>query len=378
MGIYNPLAPTGLDQSLIPVEVRAKYYEEVLLTTDFTPFMGEQPSSAIQVAYKKMGTGSTLAVPFSKEIDYKNPIKGNFAQISGKGQILQFYEDTITVGLQSFVDGIQGIQFLNLDTPVDVFDAMKPKLQIAHRRNIIYSLLQSATIGNYTNFANGPVADRVVYAAPSNAPIYNANIQTALDAMAANTSAYNSSGLSVAHIRKLRDMAIYGGTSFEHEKRISPIMLSTMKGGWVPTYIYLMDTPSYRSLVQDTLWSGYFTRGTIESTVNQPSGLKGAFFKGLIDNVEIYECPELGNFQQASAVNASTFSWNLFMGAQAFFLLWGEQPWFSLEYRNHRTVAEMAMMEIRGQKPLMFPSFNNNQITVENGIIHSFINITGL
>lgn len=376
MGAFNPLVPTGLDQSLIPVEVRQKYYEEVLLTTDFTPFMGEQPTAAIQVGYKKMGSGSTLNVPFSREIDYTNPIMGNFAQFSGKGQILKFYDDTVQVQLQGFGDGLQGVQFMNLDTPVDIFDAMKPKLQIAHRRNIVFSLLKAATIDAYPNFANGPVADRVVYAAPANAPIYNANITTALNAMSGNTSAYNSSGLSVAHIRKLRDYAIYGGTSFEHEKRISPVMLATSKGAWVPTYIYLMDTPSYRSLVTDPEWANYFTRGTIESAINQPSGLKGAFYKGLIDNVEIYECPELGKFQQT--VNNTLFSWNLFVGAQAWFLLWGEQPWFSLEYRNHRTIVEMMMMEIRGQKTLMFPSFNNEAVTVENGLIHSFVNIQGL
>src|SRR6266403_3744738 len=317
MGAFNPLGPTGLDQSLIPVEVRVKYYEEVLLSTDLTPFMGAQPSSAIQVEYKKMGTGSTLSVPFSKEIDYKNPIKGNFAQISGKGQNLQFYEDQVSVDMLSLADKLQGIQFMNLETPVDVFDALKPKLQTAHRRNIVYSLIQSATTGNYPNFANGPVADRVIYSAPVNAPIYNANIQTSLDAMAGNTSAYNSSGLSVNLIRKLRDYAIGGGISFENEKRISPIMLATSKNAWVPTYVYLMNTPSYRSLCQDPLFSGQFTRGIIESVINQPSLLKGAFYKGMIDNVEIYECPELGNFQQKSSNLASTFSWNLFMGAQA-------------------------------------------------------------
>jgi hypothetical protein len=373
MGAFSPLLPTGLDQDLVPLEVRSKYYEEILFTTDFTPFMGEQPTAAIQVGYKKMGSGDTLNVPFKKEIDYKNPIKGNFAQISGKGQLIEFYSDGVTVELQAIPDVLPGVQFMNLDSPVAVFDAMKPTLQIAHKRNIVYSLLKSATIDAYPDFDVGPVADRVIYSGVN----YNANIQTALDSM--NTgSAYNQNGLSVALIRKMRDYAIYGGTSFEHEKRISPIYMATEKGAWVPTYVYLMDTPSYRSLCQDPDWKGYFTRGTIESTVNQPSGLKGAFFKGLIDNVEIYECPELGNFQQQTTNGAHKFSWNLFLGAQAFYLLWGEMPWFSPEWSNHRTIVEMAMLEIRGQKSLKYPSFNNPGVTVENGIIHSFVNITGL
>ena len=373
---YTPLAPTALDTGLIPSSVRKKYFEEVLLTTDFTRFMGAQPSSVIQIGYQEMGAGATLAIPFSREIDYKNPIIGNFSQISGKGQNIKFYSDNITVERRAQVDKLDSIQFMNLDTPIDIYDALKPMLQKAHRRDIVYSLLKSATIDAYPDFAGGPVTDRVIYSAPSNAPIYNASITTALTAMANNTSAYNSSGLSVAHIRKLRDYAMYGGTTFEKEKRISPADLAMSKGAWVPTYIYLMDTPSYRSLTQDPAWNLYFTRGTIESTLDQPSGLKGAFYKGMIDNVEIYECPELGNFQQAVA--GSNFAWNLFVGAQAWYLLWGKQPWFAIERSNMETNIEMAMLEIRGQKPLKFSSFSNEAVSIENGMIHSFINITNL
>jgi hypothetical protein len=368
---FNPLLPSGLDQGLIPVEVRAKYYEEVLLITDLRHYMGANPMSAIQVAYKKMGSGDTYTVPFSKEIDYKNPIKGNFSQISGKGQILDFYSDQVTVEFQSLPDKIQAIQFMQLDTPVDVFDALKPKLINAHTRNIVYELLKSGTTQAYPVLAaQGPVASRVAYGSQ----VYpgNGQIQTGIDSMQAGP-AYNQDGLSVAKIRQLRDWAIYGGISFEFEKRISPAMLTVEKGGWVPTYIYLMDTPSYTALCQDPAWNLYFTRGTIESAINQPSGLKGAFFKGMIDNIEIYECPELGNFQQKSTNAAITVSWNLFMGAQAFLMVWGEMPWFNVEFSNHRTVAEMAMMEIRGQKSLMFPSFNNPAVTVENGLIHHFV-----
>jgi hypothetical protein len=370
---FNPLLPTGLDQNLIPVEVRAKYYEEVLLVTDLRHYMGANPMSAIQVAYKKMGSGDTYTVPFSKEIDYKNPVTGNFSQISGTGQVLDFYSDTLTVQFQSLVDKIQAIQFMQLDTPVEVFDALKPKLINAHTRNIVYQLLKSGTTQAYPNLAtSGPVASRAIYG--SQAYPGNGFIQTGINSMTAGT-AYNQDGLSVAGIRQLRDYAIYGGTSFEFEKRISPAMLTVEKGGWVPTYIYLMDTPSYTALTQDPDWKGYFTRGTIESTINQPSGLKGAFFKGMIDNVEIYECPELGNFQQNSTDDTITVSWNLFMGAQAFLMTWGELPWFFIEYSNMHTVAEMAMMEIRGQKSLKFPSFNNPAVTVENGLIHHFVSI---
>lgn len=380
MGAYQPLPPTGLDKDLVPVEVRKEFFRETLLNTNLTPYMGRDPMSAIQVDYKKMGTGSTLNVPFLDEIDYKNPIKGNFAQVSGKGQNIQFYSDTVTVGFQALSVKLPGIQFMEIDTPIPMMPQMRPLVERAQQQNIVYELLKSATLDLYTDssgaLVGGPVADRVLYAAPAANPIYQNTIAAALNAMAANTSAYNSSGLSVAGIRKMRDLAILGGTSYRHERRISPIALSTMRGGWVPTYVYLMGTTSYRSLNQDPDWKNYYTRGTIESSINQPSGLRGAFYKGLIDNIEVYECPELEEFTQESG--NSKFGWNLFMGAQAFYLLWGDKPWFKQEYSNMGLQVELAIMEIRGQKALQYPSKNNPQVLVENGLIHSFVNITGL
>lgn len=372
---YNPLLPTGLDQALIPYEVRAEYFREVLTTTNLSRWMGKTPLNIIQIDNKEMGSGSTLAIPFSPEIDYKNPIKGNFAQVSGKGQTLKFYEDTVSVTFQSFADKLPGLQFMQLDTPVKIYDALKPKLVTAHTRNIVFDLLRSATIGAYPNFTNsGPTINRVIYG--SQPYPGDGFIQTGINSMTAG-SAYNQDGLSVEKIRKLRDYAIQGGATYEAEKRISPTSLTTHEGAWVATYVYLMDTISYRSLANDPAWAGYFTRGTIEST-NQPSGLSGAYYKGMIDNVMIYECPELANFQQNATGDATRVSWNMLIGAQAWFLLWGKEPWFDMEYSNMRNNVEMAMMEIRGQKALMFPSFSNPNVLVENGIIHHFVEITGL
>lgn len=372
---YDPLLPTGVDKLLIPYEVRAKYFEEVLTTTNLSRWMGATPLSVIQTDRKEMGSGSTLAIPFSSEIDYENPIVGDFAQLSGKGETLKFYEDTVRVQSQSFVDKMQGVRFMKLDTPVDVFNALKPRLTIAHQRNIVSSLLKSATTLAYPNFAaSGPTINRVIYGAK--AYPNDGFIQTGINSMNGG-AAYNQDGLSVAGIRKLRDYAIQGGATFEADKRISPTSLKTHEGAWVATYIYFMDTTSYRSLNNDPAWSGYYTRGTIESSY-QPSGLSGAFFKGMIDNVMIYEVPELGKLQQKSTDQAITVAWNMLVGAQAWFLLWGRPPEFEVEWSNFRNNIEMAVMEIRGQKSLMLPSKSNPAVSVENGIIHHFVSITGL
>lgn len=366
----------GFDNALIPVEVRNKYFEEVLLLSPLSVFMGDSPESIIQVLYKKDGTGPTSTFSFSRELDYKNIIFG-YDQISGKGQNLAFYEDTISVNQGAIVDVIKGIQLTQLVTPIDIYNAMKPKLQTAHKRNIVYSILQSATTAYCPNNAGiigttGPVASRAIYGVPGHTA-YNANPQTAIAAMDGHTP--TTAGLSVAGIRALRDLAITGGQgvgSFETEKRISPFMLKSRDGFPSPFYAYFMDTASYASLQADSAWAGFYNRGVIEMP-NQPSSLMGSFFKGQIDNVMIYEVPELGNFQQTFT---NTVSWNLFCGAQAFGMMWHKEPWFTQEFTNHNTVVEMAMIEHRGQKAIMFPSFANTANNIENGLIHHFVQIS--
>ena len=376
MSVFTPgPGGNGYDAALIPVEVRNAYFEEILLLSPLSIFMGNSPEAVIQVLYKKDGTGPTSTFAFSRELDYKNIVYG-YDQISGKGQNLAFYEDTITVNQGALVDVIKGIQLTQLTTPIDIYNAMKPKLQTAHKRNIVYSLLQSATapytVGGGALGTTGPVTARVIYGVPG-VTAYNANPQTAIAAMSGHTPA--TAGLSVAGIRALRDQAIYGGVGvggFEAEKRISPFMLKNRDGFPSPFYAYFMDTPSYNSLQADNAWAGFYNRGVIEMP-NQPSSLVGSFFKGQIDNVMIYEVPELGNFQQTFTVTAS---WNMFCGAQAFGLMWHKEPWFTQEYTNHDTVVEMAMIEHRGQKAIMFPSFANTAVNIENGIIHHFVQIS--
>lgn len=375
MSAYTPgPGGNGYDNALIPIEVRNKYFEEVLLLSPLSAFMGDSPESVIQVLYKKDGTGPTSTFAFSREIDYKNTVMG-YDQISGKGQNLAFYEDTITVNQQALVDVIKGIQLTQLTTPIDIYNAMKPKLQNAHKRNIVYSLLKAAT-SDYCNAAgqigtSGPVSSRAIYGVPG-VTNYDANPHVAIAAMTGST--FDTAGLSVAGIRALRDLAITGGQgagSFEAEKRISPYMLKTRDGFPSPFYVYFMDTASYASLQKDDAWKSFYNRGVIEMP-NQPSSLVGSFFKGQIDNVLIYEVPELGNFQQTAT---NTVSWNLFCGAQAFGLMWHKQPWFTQEFTNHDTVVEMAMIEHRGQKAIKFPSFANTAVNIENGIIHHFVQI---
>jgi len=370
MGYVPANTPNAYDVNLIPVDVRAQYFTEQLLESPLSLFMGDSPDSVIQVLNIKNGSGTSTDFAFSKNIDYKNPVIG-YGQITGSGQTMKFFTDRITVQQQALADRLYGLELTSLTTPIDVYNRMKPLLQTAHQQNITYSLFKSATIDMYNIAAggNGPVQNRALYGGLEAS--YNASINAGVAALPAPTAA-GQGGITVAGIRLMRDKAIYGGTSFESEKRITPYMLKTEEGFASPYYVYFMDTPSYTSLQLDPAWSLYSSRG-FKEMANQPTALSGSFFKGQIDNILIYEVPELGNFQITAG--GQTASWNLFCGAQAFGLVWHKEPWFTQEWSNHRTVVEQAVIEIRGQKSIMFPSFSNPATLVENGIIHNFVRI---
>lgn len=360
---YNPELPNKFDSGLIPEKIRSRYFEEYLGLTPLSVFMGTGMNDAIQVFEMKAGEGMTYTVPFRKEMNYENPIEG-YNQAIGAAQQVEIYQDEIKLKFLRFVNGLMGKVLVKQMTPVEVYESLRPLLLNAQKRALVKSILDSATADLYDPTAQGPVNDRVVYANGT----YKGNINEAVATMGDPT--YDKSGLSVNHIRQLKALAVAGGHSFEKEARIRPIELSTKKGFPEEMYVYLMDSASYLSLCKDPEWSQQVTRGIMQNK-DQPEGLSGARYRGTIEGVMIYEAQELGRYQ----VGDGTVAWNLFLGAQAFGLCFGKRPWFEMEETDFKLNVEMASCEIRGQKALMFPSFQDSNKTVERGIIHSFVKI---
>ena len=282
---YTPALPNAFDESLIPFKVRNRYFEEYIGLSPLTFFMGTSPSSAIQVFETQNGEGLSYRVSFRKDLNYEKPVIG-FDQAAGAEQPIEIFEDEIKMNLQRFVDMVMGVALVRKMTPLEVLQALRPLLMNAQQRNLVKSILDSATTGLYTPTVggDGPQKDRVVYGGVN----YNAKIHAAVGTMTGAT--YDKSGLSVAHLRKLKSMAINGGTEFEKESRIKPMELRTKKGFPEELYVYLMDTDSYVSLSKDPEWKDFVYRGVIQSK-DQPEGLSGARYRGQVEGIMVYECP---------------------------------------------------------------------------------------
>lgn len=363
-----------INYNLIPKEVRAEFYEEYIGLTPISTFMGSSQSSIIQILEINKGSGLTKTIPFKREIDYKNPVIG-FDQLAGAEQQLTVYDDTIDVKMRRFADVLNGIALQKQATPVNLYEMLRPTLLTATKRNLVKSIFDTACAdaasgGLYNPATETPSIDRAIYAGVDEFP---ESINAGAAAMTAGATAAEN-GLSVDHIRQLKTWATQGGAAFENENKLRPYELKTREGFPEEMYVYLMDPGSYASLVRDPDWSAYFSNGQVR-TSDQPSGIYGGRFRGRIEDVMIYECPELGLYRNTSAEDI-TMAHNLFLGAQAFGLAWGQRPWFEMEMRDFNFNAAMAVCEIRGQKVWTFPSFQNNGTRVEHGLIHSFVRIS--
>lgn len=362
----SPNYTVSFSNDLVPFKVRSQYFEEYLGLTPLTVFMGTSPNDAIQLFEMQNGDGMSFRVGFRKELDYSSPIIG-FNQAAGSEQQVQIYSDEIKLDLLRFADSMMGVPFVKKLTPVDVFEALRPLLMNAQQRYLIQSILASATTGLYAPATQGPIQGRVVYGAGA----YNEVITTAVAAMGAATPA--ADGCSVAHLRKLKSIAIQGGETYEAESRIKPITIRSKRGFPEEVYVYLMDPNSYVSLSADPAWNQFMYRGVIQGD-DQPEGISGARYRGMVEGILVYECPELSKYRHTAA-GAKIAAWNLFLGAQAIGLCWARRPWFEMESRDFNLNQAMAVCEIRGQKAFTYTSFANPAKLAERGIIHSFVRI---
>ena len=372
----------SFDPKLIDTKISKAYLKEYVGESPLSPFMGSSPNRVIQLFEMDSGEGLSFRIGFRKDLNYQNPIIG-FDQAAGSEQPIQFFEDEIKVKLRRFVDILMGVPLVKLATPIAIFETLRPALLTTQRRNLVKSIFDAACapsntpndpgLYNAADGGTGPLVDRVIYAAANGggAASYQASIFAGVGGMGAATPA--ASGMSVMHIRNLKSYAVNGGIAYERESRIMPYESKAKKSFPEEHYVLFIDPNSYRSLAADPLWNQLMYRGVIQNA-DQPEALSGARYRGMIEGVLVYECPELARYRVVSG--GVTAAWNLFVGAQAFGICWAKHPWFEMESRDFNMNVAMAVSEMRGQKVFMFPSFQDPAALVERGMIHSFTRLT--
>jgi hypothetical protein len=373
---YVPVSPNAYDLSLMPPQIGADYFQEYLGLSNLSKFMGAGDESPIIVKSLELGDENRYASV--EDGDYEHPTV-DYDDREGSEETIKFTVDSITPRPQSFGRKLYFVDWTKILTPVDIFGQIRSRLLRVSQKNLIWSLLGSVAgnkvlptdQGIYNQANQKPGINRCNFAGVAYDPTW-AGINAGLAAMATGV-AYNQNGLSFKHLDQLKQLAEMGGMAYEAEKKITPYMMKSREGFQEDIFVYLMDPACFPQFQLDPVWVTQVGRGMIESSM-QPSTLSGSRFKGMLDGIMVYSCPELAKFRITTG--GHTYAWNMFMGAGALGLLWAKKPWFTSKKTNAELDFSAYVHEIRGQKPLLFPSISGDGTNVENGLIHSFIRLT--
>src|SRR3990167_1856051 len=400
MALYPVPAPgyNGINQNLFPFEVSSKLFREWVQVTPLYNLIGNEPTRPI--VRKKLSKGEGLQYRMGKlaSLDYKNPVV-NFDQRRGSAQQQQVDYDAVNVDFKSFLVQIKGYDILDYGTPVDLPPYARSQLVEAFSRALNFDLFRCATTGAYPALSTGsvitgttvdayPSYERIVFGTGSPGNGFTPNIgayyadatfPTLLNGMTA-VPAPNATGLSAAHLKKLKAYAERGGSAINREAALQPAFVRS-KAGWpMNKYIYLAHPNSLDSLFADPLFANStFNRGTVIDAENTPQTLNGADYVGEFFGISLYSCRDLYEFEIVSADGNKRTAWNLFIGAGAFSLGWAEEPMLGMENDLVERIQLYFGHEFRGQKMLKFPSRQNRvnattniTTSVEQGVLHSF------
>jgi hypothetical protein len=404
--LYPPTAPVqGINQGLFPAAVNAEFFRQYIQLTPLWNLMGEEFNRPIVRHKMKAGEGWQYTVGKLDALDFTKPVL-NFDQVSGSGQRPNVESCPVQCNKISFLRDMVGRDLLELGTPLNIPDTIRPQLIEVCQRNFNKCILDSAmfdymdptnTAGGYNPATQKPSYDRVALAGihPGGSATQDdtdrqdyylfAGIKTAWNNMSTGT-AYNQNGLSADHLLKLKALAgdggYAGGAVYNKgtiEDAIRPAYLKS-RGGWpINEYIYLANTASLAQLYKDPQFNqSTISRGTVISA-DQPEAISGADYIGKFYGIHIYEVRDLSRYISYSANGNYRIAWELFIGAGAWSAGWFKEPYITYKNDVTNSLEEFTSHEIRGERALKFkakqPRTIDKGILVEQGIIHSFVRL---
>lgn len=354
-------------------KVLPQFYLEYVNENDFSPFMGgsDYPVHVRDAVGK--GQGDHVFMSLLDALD-PDQVAVNMQQAIGTGQLQTIHAADIRINLMRMTAMLNGPRIMQLRTPIDLFGALRPQILTGVQQRLRNDLLDAA---KYPAGGDSPVIHRSLFgngAATNPYSYWDTEIDKALK------ECKDTDGLTVAHILRLRSMAMNGGVfnpNYKLEKKLRPSKILMKNGIKEEKFVLLVTNRAFMQLTKDPLWRAYGpTRGVIESNM-QPSIISGSRYRGDINGVMIYEFPELerNTYKNAGAevdgVELDVVH-SIFVGAQGWGMCFAGQSDFSSTYLDHGNVYELCHIEQRGQTMLKFESTNNPGTMVENGIIHSF------
>lgn len=352
--------PVLFNGDLAMKSVQSDFFMEYVDGLEISPFMGDRYQPVFVEDSLGKGHGDNHYFSF---MDALNPevYQTGMEVAIGNSESQTARSDQTTLQQVRKSAKLEGTSIMAQRTPMDFFNALRPQLLDCIQQITRNNVIDTAA---YAVGGSSPVQSRtIVGAAESN---YNATLATALANIDASGDKMTT---SIIRRAKLKAQLAYTGAAAYNSRKIRPVKIEMNNGMKSEFYIMWLDPRAANDLRLDTTWSALATQGKFEA--NAPSYVLSGNFMGMFENVLVYEMPSLTRIGYATAGDGSSaVAHNLFLGAQAFGMVYGLQSFFSDEYSDFKNVYELCHTEIRGQTMLKFT--DNNGASVENGLVHVF------
>lgn len=298
------------------------------------PLMGTSEDAVIQVLpeVETSSTGDEFTFHYRPALDRTTGVDGSDV-LKGKEQDLTLYTDKVTLDERANAIAIRNFDISQKRTVVNLkdqqFTALQDWLIERNHLKMMQQLLSTAT---------GRVRARYLYGAADGN--WNATEATAKG----NVDAINDL-LTVEMLVLAKQKAQLEGSA-----KMRPANVSRDMDMPVESFVFLGHPYAVRRLTKDPEWRNaeYFS----EVASNKRHG--GAFYKGTIEGVSVYEMPESNMLEAAAGAGGITIAHGLLLGAQAACVGYGMEPEFRPDNDDYDRIQNLGVISIQGEKKTVF------------------------
>lgn len=181
---------------------------------------------------------------------------------------------------------------------------------------------------------------------------------------------------TLKHLRKLIDMANFGGRKINMEMAITPMKYVNFLNHVGNGFVYFISTDVRNSLfLDDEFKELYKAQGSIREKI-QPTYFNGTNYLGNIYGTDIVVCDELNYLSFNNAAGNARIGYGVLAGKNAFVKASAGEVMTKNTEKDYGKFYEIGTTFFTGMKPLKFPSKRyKNVLTyphLEMGLIHSF------
>lgn len=344
----------------------------------FGDFVGNRMSVIHQVEEAEKGAGQNIIFPIADAQDPDTGVAVGDSTLKGQEVAMRRTSDKVEIDYVRFATKVPNRELGEIRSPIAIYSDARTELEVKGQERLRNDLLAAAgeglvatnvgtKAGDLISGAASPAKARVLFG--NNEANYNATLATGVGACDVTNDK-----MSVSMIRKLVNKAKSMSGTYTGTVRPRRIMPSMVEGdpnsmSLRQKYTLFLDLRSVRDLQNDDEFKSL--RDDARQNKISESFINKDLYVGMVDNVLIFEMPEIERIAAGTnGASSAQVTHNLFCGAQAFGLGWGNMGEFREEDEDFGKDVSIAWHSIRGQKRLQYTPATGSAYNL--GLIHAF------